>query len=97
MSVTTLFVGIIQIWFTIAYNISLLQCAIPLWTSKLTKPLLQMYRNSEHESIQLTNAESNPDNGKKSSQPTAEHLTYVIDKMALLVFALALAINSFAF
>ncbi|CAG2118547.1 unnamed protein product [Medioppia subpectinata] len=95
LSLSVLFVGLLQIWLTIAYNISLLKCEIPLWTAKVTKPLLQMYRNTEHESIQLTQSEQLQDT-KKSGQPNAEDLTFIIDKIVFIVFAFAIVINSVA-
>jgi len=93
LSLTTLFIGIIQIWFTIGYNISLVSSKIPLWTMKITKPLMQLYKNSETEGIHLTQSEQTPDVSKKDVSPTTEHLTFVIDKAIFVLFALALLIN----
>ncbi|CAG2177856.1 unnamed protein product [Oppiella nova] len=84
----------VAVWLTIAYNTSLLKCTIPMWTMRFTKPLLQMYRNTEHETIQLTQSEQLHDTTKKSSQPNAEDLTFIIDKVIFIVFALTIVINA---
>ena len=96
LSLTTLFIGIIQIWFTIGYNVSLIKSKIPLWTTKIARPLVQIYKSPENEAIHLTQTEQTPDVSKKAIPPTAEDLTFVIDKFVFVLFALALAINCLA-
>jgi hypothetical protein len=96
LSLATLFIGIIQIWFTIGYNVSQLNCPIPMWTMRLTKPLLKNYRNTEQESIHLTQTDQSTDGNKKCLQPTTEVLTYFIDKLVFIGFSLTLAIYTFA-
>ncbi|XP_054159268.1 acetylcholine receptor subunit alpha-type acr-16-like [Oppia nitens] len=97
ISLTTLFVGLLQVWITIAFNTSQLKGQIPVWAMKFTKPLIQLYRNTEHESIQLTQSEQTADVTNKKSvakHPNAEDLTFIVDKLLFIVFTFMIIINS---
>ena len=90
VSLTALLIGLSLIWSTIVYNLSLMKCQIPLFAKKFVPMIYVLYKNSEHESIGLTQSEDT--NEKKITEPTFESLITVLDKMVFVLFTIAICL-----